>query len=461
MVVGSTIRLDTRELTRAQWRALFHALTFVDADGNEVMAFDHRDEEVILPRGAFDLIPEVEEVIDETSLPKMPKLAYVKELDTHGFTGQKDAVRAMFKYQQGQMRMPTAFGKTSVGCAFIAACGTRTLVVVHTKDLMRQWVDRAREEIPGIDVGTIQGDNSKVGHLTVATVQTIRDRYLGKGDKFWRQFGALIIDEHHHAASQSYEWLLNVCPAYYRFGFSASSKRSDGRYKLVRFNVGPVIYKVPFKSQVEVEVQPIFTNFRSHYNAAQWTKVVRELVNDEERNKLIASVVEREVLADNSVAVLSRQIKHLHLIAEQFTEEMDGRYAVITGHLSGRKREEMLDAMRDGSLACVLATQLLEEGVDIPRLNRIALAFPGTDITVLQKVGRVSRRFEGKKLSICYDFVDPHVAVLARQYGQRKSWYKQSKIKIHHAIDERRAKNAKKEDGKRSAWRVRRSSRVG
>ena len=451
--------LRDEELSPKQWQKLFAMLSFVDANGEEIYAYDQRGTTTRLPRGVLDMVPEVAEVVDKRVKPKLPILEHVKELDSGGFTDQQAALDAMREYGYGQVRLATASGKTTIGLAFIAGSGTRSLVLVHTKDLLRQWVTRAQEEIPGIDVGTIQGGNFHIGHLTVATMQTFL-KLLWSDKKLARKFGCVIVDEGHHTGSMSYELILNQLPARYRFSLSASSKRSDGRMLLVRFNVGPVIYRAAFKSQVEVEVQPIFTNFRSPYNAMQWSRLVRELVENEERNRLIAEVAEKEVLAGRSVAVLSRQIKHLDLIAANFSPEMNGKYAIITGRLVGRKREQILNSMRDGSLRCVMATQLLEEGVDIPRLDRIALAYPGTDVTVLQKVGRVSRRFEGKQMSLVYDLVDPHIAVLVRQYGQRKSWYRRAKIHIRKAQDERRP-HAEKDRPRRTIGRfaVRRPDR--
>lgn len=450
MKIDGRIHLDTREITRSDWRKLFEKLTFVDADNIEVASYDHDLESgtVTIPRGALDLIPGYVEVDEDLrSRPKLPVLEHVKPLDAGGFSGQRDALAAMGRYPQGMLRLPTGSGKTTIGCARVAEVGTRTLVLAHTKDIVQQWADRAEEEIPGIDVGLIQGDNYSIGHLTVATMQTVRDRFL-RDEDFWRQFGCLIIDEDHHAANESYSWITNVCPAYFRYGFSASNKRSDGRQRLRRIQIGPVIYRMPFKSQVPIEVQPVFSNFRSRFNATRYTKLIQELVQDEERNALVARLAQEQVAAGATVVVLSRQIKHLGNIADNFGEEMDGRFAVITGHMSGRKRKEMLDALREGSLSCVLATQLFEEGVDVPRLSCVVLAFPGTDITTLQKVGRVSRRFEGKERSLVIDVVDAHVAVLARQYAQRKAWYKGANLRMLKATDERRRPDAKKEKGR-------------
>lgn len=449
MKIDSTIRVDTEELSKKDWVKLLDQLTFVDKDEQEWCAYTHfvGAGYVRMARGALDLIPKGLDIVDGRVRPKLPKLPYVKELDANGFTGQKAAVKAMFENAQGQVRIPTGGGKTSIGCAFMAASCTRSLVLVHTKDLLDQWVSRAEEEIPGVDVGVIQGANNKIGHITVATMQTVRERYL-KDERFWRRFGCLIVDESAHAANDSYTWILNSCPAYYRFGLSASEKRSDGMEKLIRYNIGPVIYKMPFRSQVPIEVQPVKSNFRPSYGASQYTQLVRQLVNDEGRNAMIARIVEREVEQGHTVLVLSRQIAHMELIADKMTLAMDGRVALVHGR--SRLRREMIEQLRTGELRCVIGSQIFEEGVDVPRLDRVVLAFPGTDVTTLQKVGRATRRHEGKEMSVVIDVVDHHSPVLGRQYMSRKSWYREAKIPVRKMIDGRRTDGNQVERGRLS-----------
>lgn len=432
MKVDSIITIQKGELKKREWEKLLTRLTFRDADDMEVSAFQYVSGKdcVLMPRGAWDMIPAKVDVIDLRSYPQMPKIAYMRELDSPGYDGQAEAVRMMFKMQQGQVIAPPGRGKTEIALAFAAACRTRVLVIVHTADLYNQWLDRAAVAVPGMTLGRIQGKTCQVGHLTVAMAQTLKT-HLDRGGKFWRQFGAIIVDEAHHAAAQTWEWLLNVCPAFYRFGITASQKRSDGREGLVRFNIGPVIYKLKFKSGVPLSVQPIQTGFKSRYNGMQWTNLVRELVNDGERNAKIAAIASEEVVNGNTVLVLSRQIKHLeHIWAHMQTQgdaDMSG-VKIVTGKL--KQREQFIQALRDRDITCILGTQLFEEGVDIPRLNRIVLAFPGTEITALQKVGRGARSFEGKTETIVYDLMDDLVTALAKQYLRRRTWYKSVGIHI-------------------------------
>jgi len=421
VIVDSVLTLKRDELSRKEWKKLLTKLTFTDKEDCEVTAYDFIPAKKIvrIPRGAWNLVPEHVDITDLRSCPSMPKLRFAKTLDDTGFEGQEAAVAAMFKYVQGQVIVGTGRGKTELAFAFIAACRTRTLVVVHTHDLFKQWIDRAAESVPGLSVGRVQGGVCEIGQVTIATAQTLR-KYIRAGGKFWRQFGCLIVDEAHHAAAETWEWICNVCPAYYRFGLTASERRSDGRHPLVKFNVGPVIYKLKFKPPIPMVVIPVGTGHRARYSAQQYSKLVRDIVQDQERNKQIADLASKEVENGRTVLVLSRQIKHLESIMGHMTVGA----AIVTGRLVKSDRNNAIKDMKNGDLRCILGTQLFEEGVDIPRLDCIILAFPGTAITVLQKVGRGSRLHPGKTDTIIYDIVDDMVPVCIRQWEERKSWYK-------------------------------------
>lgn len=440
MILDSVIQLGEGELTERQWRKLLNALSFQTKDGEEWNAYTHEEGEGIvkISRGALNLIPKGVEIEDFRSRPKMPKLEFVRELGAEGYEGQVEAVAAMFKHCQGRVIAPPGKGKTEMGLAFMAAACTRSLVIVHSTALLSQWIERAKASIPGVDIGKIQGKTCTLGHITIAMAQTIRKSYLGAGGKFWRQFGAVIVDEAHHAAADTWEWLLNVCPAFYRIGLTASELRTDGLHPLVGFNIGPVIFRFKFQSQVPMTVQPIFTNFHSRYGANMMTKLWKEVREDKPRNEMIAAALTTEIMAGNTVLALSRYIEHLEKICDLLPFEARAHTEIVTGKMKRKDQDAMIQRMRDGDLRCILGTQLFEEGVDIARINRVALMFPGTWITALQKVGRGARIFEGKDDALVLDFVDDNVPVLARQYLGRYAWYKSVGITVAKAIKEGR-----------------------
>src|SRR4029077_13092908 len=129
--------------------------------------------------------------------------------------------------EQGLIIRPPGTGKTQIALKFAAECETRTLVLVHTKDVMEQWVNYIERSIPELkgEVGVIRGKTCKIGHITVAMVQSIVNYIEEKPRLWWKQFGCIIADEAHHVSAPTWEGVLNTCPARYRFGFTASPTR--------------------------------------------------------------------------------------------------------------------------------------------------------------------------------------------------------------------------------------------
>lgn len=439
MKVDSILLVGRDELSEKRWAKLLGRLTFFDNEGIEVSAYDYLPAKntMRIPRGAWSLLPTGVEVVDLRSCPPMPKVKYARDLGAEGYEGQREALKAMIENEQGRVIAPPGRGKTEIVLAFAALCKTRTLVVVHTYDLFKQWVDRAEVSVPGLSVGKIRGQECQVEHLTIAMAQTLRKK-VNDGGKFWRQFGCLVIDEAHHAAAETWEWILNVCPAKYRYGVTASKKRSDGRQRLLDFNIGPIIYEAKFESQVPMTIRPIPTMFSSKYNGQQYRRILSALVKDEKRNGLIAHIARDQIDAGHAVLVLSREIAHLEAIHDAMG---DTDAEIVTGRLQKQKRDDMICDLRDGSLSCILGTQIFEEGVDIPRLNRIVLAYPGTEITALQKIGRASRKFDGKEEAVIFDLVDEFVRPLTRQWLRRRTWYRSVNIKVERMVRYGKGKN--------------------
>jgi superfamily II DNA or RNA helicase len=459
VIVDSAILLKPEELSERKWEKLFTRLTFNDADDIEVQAYEDSARGVRIPRGAWRWLPDSLEVTDLRTRPKMPKLYCSVTLDAEGFSGQQDALRAMFEHEQGIVVRQPGSGKTQIAMAFIASCKTRVLVIVHTRDLVKQWQDYAKVAIPSIELGRIGAGHMTVGHLTIATVQTLK-RHTNAGRKFWGQFGAVIVDETHHAAAESWEWVLNVCPAYYRFGLTATMRRSDGRHPLVTMLVGPVIHKGKFKSQVPILMRPVETKFQGVYNGPyDWQRLLNQIMDDKPRNQLIAKIAVREMKAGNSVLVLSRQIGHLQNIRSEIFAQTGSIKGIVmlTGQTAThRERHRAIQAMREGKVRILLATQLADEGLDVPILNRVLLTWPGKhDGRIIQQIGRAIRTHPDKVDAIIYDFVDETPDVLGRQFRERLRTY--SELGIQKGKVVRRAEKKKRRIISLDQVRVRRS----
>jgi superfamily II DNA or RNA helicase len=439
MRVDSVLKIGWEELTAVEWRKLLKSLTFVKPNGDVVICYRKRMSkgDYIIPRGAWFLLPDHIVYDDNRTRPKLPTLDFKLTLDAieidPRFKGQAQAVKDMLAQEQGLVIRPPGTGKTQIVLAFAAVCQTRVLVLVHTEDILDQWVRYIEKAIPEMKgkVGIIRGKQKKIGQITIATVQTLNRSYLEAGVKWWSQWGALIADEAHHVSAPTWEAVLNNCPAYYRFGFTASPTRADGLHPTMRFLVGPIIHRQKFSSSVALTVKPKRTEFRALYRGPfDWGTLVEKLVTNDERNRQIAIVADHEVKNGNSILILSRRIEHLERIREEMRTD-DGQVEILTGSRSKVDRKRILKDFTDGKIRCLLSTQLADEALDVQRLNRICLTFPGkAEGRLIQQVGRAIRQHPEKKDAVIYDFVDHRVGVLRRQWDQRKRIYSKEKISI-------------------------------
>lgn len=437
MIVDRWLKVEISELTRREWDKLERDLTYVKPNGDIVISYRKvlTKGYYLLPRGAWNLLPDSIRYKDNRSRPPLDPLEFTLQLDDvkrdPRYEGQKAAVRSMFEQEQGLLIRPPGTGKTQIALAFAALCETRVLILVHTNDILNQWVRYTENAIPELKgkVGVIRGKTCRIRQITIATVQTLNRSYLDAGKDWWAQWGAVIADEAHHVAASSWEAVLNQCPAYYRFGFTASPTRADGMHPSMRFLIGPVIHRQKFSSPVDLTVVPVRTDFRERYRGHfDWTTLLNKLVTNRKRNRQIARIVDAEIEEGNSVLVLSRRIEHLEEIAAAMRNDTEILAAKLR---TKQEREDILAAFRAGKVRCVLATQLADEALDVPRLNRVVLTHPGKhEGRIIQQIGRALRKFPDKEDAVIYDIVDWNVRVLRRQWDHRKRTYTKEKISV-------------------------------
>ena len=96
------------------------------------------------------------------------------------------------------------------------------------------------------------------------------------------------------------------------------------------------------------------------------------------------------------------------------------------GAVQKPERRRILDDFRAGRLHVVVASTLADEGLDVPRLDRIVLAFPGRKRgRTAQRIGRLMRPHPDKSSAVLFDLIDAAVPPLLRQSRERRRVYAQ------------------------------------
>ena len=129
------------------------------------------------------------------------------------------------------MAASTAFGKTVIGAYLIAQRKVNTLVIVHRRQLLDQWI-RALSNFLGLELdslGQIGGGKHKpTAGLDVAMIQNLSDK--GTVSEIVGEYGQLIVDECHHISAVSFERVVRQSRARYVTGLSATVVRRDGHH---------------------------------------------------------------------------------------------------------------------------------------------------------------------------------------------------------------------------------------
>ena len=158
---------------------------------------------------------------------------------------QKPAVEVMRSHHQGIYKAPAGSGKTVAVLALVRQLACRSIILVNTKDIVWQWLERATQFL-GTDypVGQIGDGVFDVSpYLTIATEQTLHSRFDElERDGFFEQFSLVCLDECHHAQANTYRAVLDRFSARYRLGVSATPEKT-GDFALATNVLGPIIHE--------------------------------------------------------------------------------------------------------------------------------------------------------------------------------------------------------------------------
>lgn len=345
---------------------------------------------------------------------------------------QQQAASAMLKKDFGTLTSPTGSGKTVIALYMIAKRRQATLIIVHTKDLAFQWIDRIGSflNIPADEVGLIGSGKKRIGKkITVALVQSL----YKCADEVAPSIGYLIVDECHRCPSRTFTEAVTCFDSRYMMGLSATPWRRDKLSKLIFWHLGDVHHKVDPSVLVEkghilqAEIIIKNTNFKPYYDPVnEYSKMLSELTGDDERNHLIASDVAGEIQSSSGVClVLSDRKNHCDNLRAILQYKFKIIADLLTGDLTGNQRKDVMERLNRGDVRVLIATgQLIGEGFDCRDLSTLFLATPiRFSGRVIQYLGRVLRPAPGKNKARVFDYVDVNVQPLFKAAAARQRVY--------------------------------------
>ena len=396
---------------------------------------------IALPRGCLDdllrLLGDVHiatNLRDERQKGRSLGTRFLGELTPE----QDEAAVALLKHEIGVLAATTAFGKTVVAAKVIAARDRNTLVLVHRRQLLDQWVARLRVflDIPPNEIGVIRGGKKKpTGTLDVALMQSLVRR--GVVSDLVADYGHIVVDECHHLSAVGFEAIAGQAKARYVLGLSATVTRKDGHHPIIFMQCGPVRHRVDAKKQAAArpfDHKVIFrrTEFRLARSAPDEKPAIQELyarlAQDSVRNDLIFDDILSALEAGRSPVVITERKDHLDTLASRLSK-FAKNVIVLRGGMGARKLRaatESLATISDDEERVLVATgRYLGEGFDDARLDTLFLTMPISWRGILaQYAGRLHRLHAAKRDVIIYDYVDENEPMLAKMAAKRVAGYR-------------------------------------
>jgi superfamily II DNA or RNA helicase len=371
-------------------------------------------------------------------------LELTSTLEMEPYPHQSEALAAWkLAGRQGVVVLPTAAGKTYLAQMAMQATPRSTLIVVPTLDLMHQWYAHLVSAFPDAEVGLLGGGSRDKTSILVATY----DSAAIHAESIGNRYALIVFDECHHLPTDFNRVIAEYAIAPYRLGLSATPERSDGKHTDLNILIGREVYRkrsedlagtalanhktVHIKvnlSQQEREKYNQLLQVRNNFlkeskislgSMEGWQKFVQMSARSQAGRRAMLAHREAKEIAlgtDGKLRLLANLLaKHYPERILIFTADNATVYRIsndflipaITHQTPVKERHEILTKFKEGQYKTLIASHVLNEGVDVPAASiAIILSGTGSAREYIQRLGRVLRKGNVEnKQAILYEVV--------------------------------------------------------
>ncbi|KYH32056.1 ATP-dependent RNA helicase SrmB [Clostridium tepidiprofundi DSM 19306] len=295
----------------------------------------------------------------------------------------------------------------------------KMLFLAHREEILRsaektfKKLVKNKDKYTGILTGKIKEINAD---YLFSTVQSMNNHLKNFSP---HDFEYIIIDEAHHASSQSYKKVMSYFKPKFLLGMTATPERCDNGNIFDIFG-NNIALEVRLREALELELVVPFHYFGitdiesvdlSDVNLQNIDEITKRLkVN--ERVEFIIEKIEfygYDGYKRKGVGFCA-SIEHAKYMADEFNKR-GIKSVCLTGKISADEREYYIHKLEsnEDDLEFIFTVDVFNEGVDIPSINLVLMLRPtNSPIIFIQQLGRGLRKYKEKSFLTVLDFIGNH-----------------------------------------------------
>lgn len=270
-------------------------------------------------------------------------------------------------------------GKTAVYgtiCASVVDAGGRAVVLAPTESLAQQVAREFRTWWPDLQLQVVTG--SQGDPITAPLV-------IGTTALLFREVGTpdlMVVDEQQKFSVSQREQLVGVGTNLLEVT-ATCIPRSQA---LLRYGV----VKVSRLTKCHTP-KTITTRIRQR---DEWRSLLDDIMGTVKGGGQVLMVYPLREKGEDDEAPAVGELKSAEEIFEVWSKRLPGRVCWVHGQMSDDEKGEALGLMREGRCDIMVATTVVEVGIDLPKLRRVVVVHPDRHgLTTLHQIrGRVARK---------------------------------------------------------------------
>lgn len=298
--------------------------------------------------------------------------------------------------------LPCGAGKTAIFC-YLAYLNTikkpsnRVLILLHRKELLKQ----TEEAFKAFEINT--------DHINISMIQSFRNS-LKTGVK---PYSLIIIDECHHATSNSFKAVLSAYSKTALIGFTATPARLDGKPLGAIFD--RLIIGVDYSYLIENKYLVDYDYYSPdlNFNFSEWKLKSGDFDTADNAYHLDKKAIYGDILKyldlSKKTIIYSPTVDYSKKLEAQINEHFNASVAKeFNGKTPQPERDKIIDDFKNNRIKILINVDLIGEGFNVPSCDCVFLLRATQSLTLyIQQAGRALRadpNNPNKRASI-FDFV--------------------------------------------------------